>query len=474
MPYLNALSGVHPSEKLREQFDATLFPTDRVMLLPGFGMSPESGTLKNTVLWLDGSVPRTEKILPLFSGNWFSGVSAVVVSTEAAERVLASEKERTRFTEYLKRSVPTEYIDVDLEVGPSLDGDEHGRDCSRWTAGFDSASGCCIGLYAAMVPFTPVGAPHGMSRHEKKYYLVCKAGAGLSASVFHSRLAAGLRNGASIDQLLHCDTPGTEDEPAIGSACLKRLASSASRNRRRLLAVAATGLDSTNRAGVNCIRDVWEADASSVCSMPLAVCEIDVTYNALRRECNHGGGAATWVYTASCVDSNLSTGLLSACSATMGFEMRYVPFMDTNEIVVTGDSGGCMPFASQRACTTYEVFKTVLARLENRTSSTLTAGGATQNGCKLVSPLHNDEDFVRKTFAWHTAESASLSVDVDMHPPVLWGTHERLAWHSRWDEELGVEDLHCASLIPELVCISGFDAHRLKAAHRHVFPRKAR
>ena len=119
----------------------------------------------------------------LFSPQWFSGVSVVSVPAEVAEPLLREPARRAAALKRLVAAIPSEMNDVDLQVGPELDGDSTDRDVSGWVAGFDSPS-CSVGLYSARQSRAPDTGMNGMSRAHSAYFLVCKAGGGTAATTF--------------------------------------------------------------------------------------------------------------------------------------------------------------------------------------------------------------------------------------------------------------------------------------------------
>ena len=74
-----------------------------------------------------------------------------------------------------------------------------------------------------------------MDRVHQTSYLVCKAGAGVAGATFHMRLVAALKKGMTLED---CLEKGTEPGPAA----LRRVSMAGSRNRARILELAAKAL----------------------------------------------------------------------------------------------------------------------------------------------------------------------------------------------------------------------------------------
>eukprot|EP00966_Prymnesium_polylepis_P075379 1748406-Prymnesium_polylepis.1 len=126
---------------------------------------------------LSGSEPGiTEET---FSPNWFAGVSMVPIPNEKAEALLSDDHKRRGILKALSDAIPSEMKDSQLQVGPELDGDDQDRDTKSWQAGLDGP-GCCVGLYSAAQSRAPEVFQTGMSRMHTSYYLVCKAGSGVT------------------------------------------------------------------------------------------------------------------------------------------------------------------------------------------------------------------------------------------------------------------------------------------------------
>jgi hypothetical protein len=145
MARIVSLSEIDP--KLRQHLGSVLRSCDEAIMLPQASRSPESGSLKNVVLRLNGEEEGLSS--EIFSPNWFMGVSLVPVPNEKAEQLLSSTAKRRLMLRKLAESIKSEMADSQLQVGPDIECDEQDRDVKPWTEGFD-APGCCAGLYSAM------------------------------------------------------------------------------------------------------------------------------------------------------------------------------------------------------------------------------------------------------------------------------------------------------------------------------------
>ena len=170
---------------------------------------------------LDASEPDVP-LVPL-SPNWFSGVSAVEVTSPEASKIVNDPQARAKALQALRIAIPSETYDPELSVGPELDGDDADCDKGQWCelftrtaqtwpmfclrlrllvsreCGFDS-SVCFCGLFCASHSCAPSPTAIGQNRPHEKIYLVCKAGAGLAASTFHARLLASLKQKKSLHE----------------------------------------------------------------------------------------------------------------------------------------------------------------------------------------------------------------------------------------------------------------------------------
>ena len=182
MARLLGIEGDNVPSELRSALMDSLRVYDEAVILPCGHRSCESGAFKNVVMRIAGT--EHELRADNFSPNWFSGVSMIPFPNALAERLLTDDDQRKRALAALVAAVPSEMASSDVQVGPELDGDEHGVDSSHWQFGFDSP-GCSVGLYSAQETRSPVVGATGMDRVHHTYYLVCKAGGGVAHTLTH-------------------------------------------------------------------------------------------------------------------------------------------------------------------------------------------------------------------------------------------------------------------------------------------------
>ena len=365
----------------------------------------------------------------LFSPNWFSGVSALAIPTDIAEALLKDPRKRAAALSGLVNAIPSEMEGADVQVGPELDGDEHDRDTKSWVAGFDSP-GCCVGLYSAHQSKAPESQTQGMHRIHNTYFLVCKAGGGVAAQTFHSRLTAALGQGKSLDECLkQGESPGPQG--------LRRVSLAASRNRARILEMAAKSL---GFAGVDTIGD---NAASTNSRYRMAITNLNVQTNVLRDV-----STGHWHYAAGCVDAASSQGLLSGSNPHEGF----VVFTDSNanyKMNLRNPAYNCLPFSS--------------VRISNNRDAVMSAAEAHKKAITGTEAAHPDSQWVHERFAWKAKQ-----VGIDIEPPPLWGTYESEEYVTAWGRELGVSACRVVRLQPEIVAIAAIEPAKLRAAAKHV------
>lgn len=414
---------------LRQALGQLLRVSDEATVLPSASRSTESGAFKNVVMRLSGTDGELNP--DLFSSNWFTGVSLVEVDAATAEGLLRDAGRRARLLKTLASKVPSELADSETQIGPELDGDEHDRDKEGWVCGFDG-SACCVGLYSARQSRSPETGKSGMDRAHNAYFLVARAGGGLAAQTFHSRLTTALRKGKSLDEALESGT-----EP--GPAALRRVASAAARNRQRLLLLAAETL------GFHTLDSLSDNAAAPSSPSRGAVTIVDVSSNSLRRL---DGARSMWQYSAGCVDSAISQGLVVSSNPAEGF----VAFTDTNDkfkTAVRNEALNCVPFSTLRLSTTRDVAMKAAERHKKARA------GGTQ--------AHPDHQFLQERFAWKPK-----TTEVKVEPPGLWGSHGSEQFLANWGRELGLATLKQVRLSPELVCVAALEPAKLRAASKFV------
>jgi len=410
---------------LRTALQQSLRVCDEAIVLPSAARSPESGAFQNVVMRLSGVDGELNS--EVFSANWFAGVSVVAVDAAAAEALLRNPAKKAAAMKKLSEQVPSEMADSNVTVGPDLDGDESDRDTKGWTAGFDSPS-CCVGIYSARHSRVPGPGLVGMNRVHSAYYLVCKAGGGVAAQTFHSRLETALSHGKSLDE---CFSEGASP----GAQALRRVGLAASRNRKRILAMAADIM------GLHMIDTISDNAAAPAAPHRGAVTTIDVTYNALRPV--EGTLRSTWQYSAGCVDTTLSSGLMTSSNLAEGF-VAFTDSIDSYRLSVRNEAFNSIPFVTPRLRRTRDVALCVA------------------DAHKPEGEGHPDAQFVKETFVWKPKPFGTETPLLE--PPALWGSHQPEAFLASWARELGVATCKVVRMAPELVCISAMEPAKLRAA----------
>jgi hypothetical protein len=415
---------------VRAALSASLRVFDESVVLPCSSRSTESNSFKNVAFRLSSS----EKDLSptVFSENWFTGVSVVPIPASVARPILDDPRRRNEVLQKFATLVPSETSGPDVQVGPALDGDDCDRDTAAWVCGFDTPSGC-IGLYSTARSLPPEIGIEGFDRVHNEYFLVCRAGGGLAAQTFHSRLTKALANGTSLDD---CFTEGASP----GAQALRRVTLAAQRNRGRILIAAAKVLGHD----IDTI-----SDQASPLGTPyrVAIPAINVTTNSLR-EVSDAMGATSYQYCAGCVDSGISQGLLSSSNVSEGF----VVFSDAKgdfRVPLVNPAYSCLPFATHR--------------LKCNRDAVMLAADKYKRALSTNTEAHPDAEWIRSRFAW-----PSKSGTVDIEPSALWGSHSSECWVSHWARELGVAHLRVVRLSPEVVGLPPVDAAKLRAATKHV------
>jgi hypothetical protein len=473
MAKVYALDESHCDDNLRLSIQNSLRIYDEALVLPQGHKSPESGLFKNTILNLHAQEPNLNA--DLFSESWFSGISAVEVDAKRAEAILNDPQAREEALKALVAAIPTEFANEDVTVGPELEAAEDDRDLKDWVCGFDSP-GCCVGLYSAIQAKSVDATCSGISRSHVVYYLLCKAGGGISAQTFHSRLSTALKKGYTLEQAFAekakvnrssttTDTATTttnttdadggaqsgadasgDNGPSPGAQALRRVSSAAHRNRCRILCLAADAL------GFHIDTLVDNACCESV-SKRLAVATLSVTTNSITKNCQGGGG--TYRYFSGAVDTSLSTGVVSCSNVTEGF-LIFVDENGSSKINVKNAAFSGIPFSSQRIKSNKEAVMEAAEKLKAQRSVDSTTISA-----------HPDSDWISKRFGWKGRDFG-----IHLEPPPLLGTFSNETFSSVWARELGLSNCRTVRLQPEVVCISATEPSKLRAAARHVLGKK--
>lgn len=418
--------------KLRTHLLSSLRACDQCVVLPQASRSVESGALKNCVLRLSGW--NADLNPEIFSTNWFSGVSLVKVPNERAELMLKTSAQRAQCLKALVAAIPSEMQDVQLQVGPELEGDEQDKDIDTWQPGFDGP-GCCVGLYSAMQNKSPEAHQSGMSRAHRDYYILCKAGAGVAGQTFHARLTSALRDGATLDEAL-------ADDGNPGARALRRVASAAKRNRSRILLLAAEAL------GFYGIDTLGDNASPSKAPHRVAIPYIDSAYNTLTKS-DPNSARSVWQYASGACDASASQGMVVSSNVTEGF----VAFVNSTgeRILLKNDAHSCLPFSTPRI-------------LSNR-DAVIKAVDLHKAARKNKNNPHPDHDWVSSRFAWHSKDFGN---GIDIAPPCIWGSHQSECFLAEWARELGVSRACAIRLQPEIVAISAVEPGKLRVASKSV------
>jgi hypothetical protein len=423
---------------LSRELSSSLRVVDDVIILPQGHHSLESGLYKNVAMKLDGTEANLN--YSIFSPCMFTGVSAIAIPSAHVDEHLATPEQRKTTLQKLASMIPSDVTSTDVQVGPLLDGDERDCDTEPWVAGFDGPSSC-IGLYSARESRPPANThnANGMHRMHNTYYLVCKAGGGVATQAFHSRLTASLQKGLSLDEcLLEGNAPGPSG--------LRRALTASERNRSRLLTLAAKVLGFYD---VDTIGDT--AACPSDPNQRFAVTLLNVNVNTLRKLDDVHDTQSKWQYASGCVDTALSTGLISCSNATDGF----VAFIDANgnfQTSIRNQALNCIPFLSERLLSNKQVVCNATERHKE-----------TRSGKSGVANAHPDHDWIRTRFIW-TDSGSKDGTQVWLEPPCLWGTFDKENFVTTWGRELGISALQSVHMTPEMVVVAGVEHSKLKAA----------
>ena len=287
-----ALDEEHCDADLRSSLQTSLRVYDECVALPQAHKSVESGAFKNVVLNLNGA--ERELNPDVFSINWFAGVSGIEIPVSQAEEILNDPIKKQAALEALAAAIPSEMAEQAVCIGPELECTKDDRDLQDWICGFDSP-GCCVGLYSASHSKSPDSTRCGISRPHNTYFLICKAGGGLAAQTFHSRLSASLKKGVTLDQAL-------SEGGSPGAQSLRRVSMASQRNRGRILCLAAEALGFRN---IDTIGDMGCCEQKAC---RVAVTNLNITTNSIQK-IHQNGASVSYQYFAGAVDSQASQGM---------------------------------------------------------------------------------------------------------------------------------------------------------------------
>lgn len=407
---------------LRNALLSSLRAEDEGLLLPQATQSVESLTFKNCVFRLAGDVPGVNTAS--FPFDWFNGVSLVQL-TDSDARVVEQMLDSPQLNSWLRAladAIPSDVANADVQVGPSLECDELERDVegAQWKCGFDSPS-AFVGIFAAQNSRPPEVGSRGVNRVHHEYFLVCKAGAGIAASTFHSRILAALATpGATLDSVL--GEGGT-----VGAASLRRLASAGARNRHRILTEAAKVL------GLRGVQSV--GDQASRNKYRCAVSDVDVSVNTIRKM--DDVSRSTWQIT-NAIDGAISKGLVSMSNAADGMLLFLNENGEKRIILRQNESWGSVPFSTPRLHTSRDMVDLVAK----------------------AKAVNVDDQWIRRRFAWTNRQFSAGQVDVP--PFAFFGSHDTEQYAKSFGRELGLANFNSVRLRPELVAVAGVDGGKLR------------
>jgi hypothetical protein len=417
---------------------------DEAVLLPQSERGEETGRYKNVVFRFAGSEPHVP--IDVFSPNWFSGVSGIKLDTRKVRKILDDPAARAAALVRLREAIPSEMADTNVTVGPELDCDDADRDKRDWTPGFDS-SACFVGLFLAEHSCAPDQSRKGLNRIHQEAWLMCKAGAGLAASTFHTRLIGALRKGISLEDALERGEPGP--------VALRRVSMAGTRNRARILELAGKAL------GLITLDTV--PDQSSNGKYRSAVTSLDVTVNSLRKVEDDEQGKSRYQYT-TCVDAPVSHGLVTLSNPGDGLVVFLSPEGDVRYTLKNGPARCALPFATRRI----QSDKATLSEAAEEHQKHQKRGKETTNGEGCLDGPHPDHDFVHKTFTWKNRRFPERPDAPNIEPLPLWGTHDHEYHTHQFSRELGVSPCQAVRLRPFAVCVAGIDPGKLRGAVRRA------
>lgn len=429
-----ALDEEHCDAALRSSLQNSLRVYDECVALPQAHKSVESGAFKNIVLNLNGA--EKELNPDVFSINWFAGVSGIEIPVSQAEEILNDPVKKKSALKALAAAIPSEMAEKVVCIGPELECTKDDRDLQDWVCGFDSP-GCCVGLYSASHSKSPDSTRCGISRPHNTYFLICKAGGGLAAQTFHSRLSASLKKGTTLDQAL-------SEGGSPGAQSLRRVSMASQRNRGRILCLAAEALGFQN---IDTIGDMGCCEQKAC---RVAVTNLNITTNSIQK--NHQNGASvSYQYFAGAVDSQASQGILSCSNAAEGF-LLFVDQEGNYKISTKNSACNAIPFCSVRIESNKDI---VIKTAEDFK--------ARRDKNSNIKNTHPDHKWIKERFAWNGRDFG-----VDIEPPPLLGTYTSETFSSVWSRELGLSRTRAIRLEPQLVCVAATETAKLRAAARHI------
>jgi hypothetical protein len=421
-------------------------PNDECYLLPQAETSVDTRRFKNAVFVLNGATPSVPS--SVFSEDWFTGLSAVRLKRDDARRVQRETEEpngRERLLAKLRACVSASTA----EVGPPLDGDgssERDRRDESWECGFDSST-CCVGFYTCTQSCDQGDRP-GTSRAMDSVWLVCRAGGGQAASVFHKRLVHALSKGHTLTEVLESD-----EVEGLGPLAVSRVAAAGRRNRARVMYAVARdfGLSGCTSTPDHLAHGKHRVVVPHVDTAVNTIVSVD----AVEKRASDADRPRRYVY-ATCACATMCHGGMVACSNVAdGFVLyQFHEPVDGDvpaAVSLENDVHGCLPFASERLCSSTDLCTVETTRIAS--------------GERRV-----DDEWIRKRFTWSNRQvGGSLGVASSQVTPFgLVGSHAKERWTTRYAHELGVLSMSPMRLRPDVVLLAGVETARLRSVCRAV------
>ena len=145
---------------------------------------------------------------------------------------------------------------------------------------------------------------------------------------------------------------------------------------------------------------------------------------------------STWQF-CSAVDGGLSKGLIALSNAADGLVL-FLHSSGDKRLTLKNETWCSCPFSTQRLVGGRDMVKTVQA----------------------AKNVHVDETWIRRR-GWKNREFPGKKTDTI--PFSLWGSHATEVFTKTFARELGIADLNGVRLRPELVCVAGVEAGKLRA-----------
>ena len=278
-----------------------------------------------------------------------------------------------------------------------------------------------------------------MNRAHVSTWLVCKAGSGRAGAMFQTRLTAALKKSGTLDDCLERGDPGPQ--------ALRRVTLAGSRNRSRilLLAAQAIGIDHAVETA---------PDQSSKGRYRAAVPTIDTNANTIAKM-DSTSHKSQWLYTTG-TSGNHSHGLVALSNIADGVLVFLSSDGDVRQSL-RNEAFCSLPFASARIASDKEVLKHAVLEHKRVLS-------------KEVDFAHPDHNFIKERFTWKNRQFSKTgdAAIADVEPLCLWGSHSSENFVSKFSRELGVADSNLIRLRPKVVCLAGVDSGKLRAALRSL------